>query len=101
VSPPDVRPLQRASAIPIQYSADESKRLAAYLEVAKDLGPKFDDFVESLPKKHDSSVEWLADVNKRIHDSVKYGKRKAAGVLSPDDTLQNGGTCRDFTWLFM
>jgi transglutaminase-like putative cysteine protease len=100
-SRPDFRPLQRASAFPIQYLPEESKRLASYLEPATNLGPRFRQFTDGLPPARASSVDWLADVNKRVLNQAKHFTRLEEGVLSPEDTLDRGGSCRDFAWLLV
>jgi transglutaminase-like putative cysteine protease len=95
------RPLQRASAFPIQYLPEERKRLASYLEPATNLGPRFRQFSEGLPPTQASSVEWLADVSKRVLNQAKHFTRLEEGVFSPEDTLDRGGSCRDFAWLLV
>jgi transglutaminase-like putative cysteine protease len=99
--PLDIRPEARASAFPVQYLDEERKRLAPFLDVGNNTGPKFTQFVESLPKEQGSAVGWLGDVNRRICDKVAYFQRLEEGVLSPESTLERGGTCRDFAWLLV
>jgi transglutaminase-like putative cysteine protease len=99
--PAELRPEPRAVAFPIQYLPDESKRLAAYLERGPPPGPRFEAFVAGLPKKHASSVGWLGEVNRRIHEKVKSFERLEEGVLSPEETLERGGSCRDLAWLLV
>jgi transglutaminase-like putative cysteine protease len=97
----ELHPEQRATAFPIQYLPEESKRLAAFLERTHTPGLRFEQFVAGLPNKHASSLEWLGDVNKRIQEKVKSFVRLEEGVLTPEETLQRGGSCRDLAWLLV
>jgi transglutaminase-like putative cysteine protease len=99
--PLEQRPEQRAAAFPIQYLPDENKRLAAFLERTHTPGRRFEQFVANLPNKHASSLAWLGDVNQRIQEKVKSFVRLDEGVLTPEQTLERGGSCRDLAWLLV
>jgi uncharacterized protein (DUF2126 family) len=48
------------------------------------------------------TVQYLADVNRKVADTIAYTVRMEAGVQSPDETLRRGiGSCRDSGWLLV
>lgn len=100
-APLDLRPEPRVTAFPFQYTPEESKRLAPYLEVSADPGPRLAKFSHDLPRNHASCVTWLADLARRIEKDVKYFTRGEEGVLDPEVTLDKGGSCRDLAWVMI
>jgi uncharacterized protein (DUF2126 family)/transglutaminase-like putative cysteine protease len=48
------------------------------------------------------TVQFLADVNRKVAQTVAYSVRMEAGIQSPDETLaQRVGSCRDSGWLLV
>lgn len=97
--PPEPRPAFYAAAFPFAYTADEAKRLAPFLEVPSDPGPKLAQYSAGVARDHVSSVGWLGDLTRKLHKEVKCFTRDGEGVLSPEETLTTGGSCRDLAWV--
>ncbi|MEM7212063.1 MAG: transglutaminase N-terminal domain-containing protein, partial [Pseudomonadota bacterium] len=88
-----------AQSFPFIYEPELAKDLAPYLETRR-IGPLFDEFMTIVPRKDDSTNDFLVDVNRLVQDAVAYTIRMEPGVQSPEDTLDKGsGSCRDSAWL--
>ncbi|MDX6767549.1 MAG: transglutaminase family protein [Candidatus Methylacidiphilales bacterium] len=47
------------------------------------------------------TVDVLARLNQSLHASLAYSRREEAGIRTPAQTLLQGGSCRDFSVLFI
>lgn len=90
-----------AADFPFTYAPRLGDALAPYLRCDAS-GPRLRDFVATLPRQPMPSVAYITEVNRAAHAAVAYRRRLEAGVLSPEDTLENGdGSCRDSSWMLV
>ncbi len=90
-----------AEEFPFAYPDELAGELAPYLETASG-GEKLSAFLASLPKERRRTVEFLVELNERVHGDVRYVVRMEPGVQEPEETLSRGsGSCRDSAWLLV
>ena len=91
-----------AETVPFDYEPELLGDLDPYLD-AEEATPRFREWLESLPAQADQpTVDFIVDLNRRIHDSIKYLIRMEPGVQTPDYTLRlASGSCRDSGWLLV
>ena len=90
-----------AEEFPFAYPDELAGELAPYLESASG-GEKLSAFLASLPKERRRTVEFLVELNERVHGDVRYVVRMEPGVQEPEETLSRGsGSCRDSAWLLV
>ena len=87
-----------------RYPFDYEPGLAADLEpYRRAVDTAFvDDWLGPPPANGQRSVDFLAELNRRIAGDVDYTVRLEHGVQSPDQTLRSRvGSCRDSAWLLV
>jgi uncharacterized protein (DUF2126 family)/transglutaminase-like putative cysteine protease len=90
-----------AEQFPFAYADELRAELIPYLEI-EPAGEALTDFVASLPKERRQTVQFLVDLNGRVHRDVRYVIRMEPGVQAPDETLRLAcGSCRDSAWLLV
>ncbi|MCO8120295.1 transglutaminase family protein [Stieleria sp. TO1_6] len=90
-----------AESWPFTYAPEIKQQLAPYLAVDP-LTPKFESFVESLPKSRERVIDFLVDVNRIAQQTIDYTVRMEPGVQTPEKTLTlASGSCRDSAWLLV
>ena len=90
-----------AEKFPFCYSTELKAELAPYL-TAQPMGPQLSTFFKNVPKRERRSIDFLVELNSRIHRKVSYTVRMEPGVQTPEQTLVLGsGSCRDSGWLLV
>lgn len=90
-----------AEHFPFSYSVELKADLAPYLTIAP-MGPKLAAFHKNVPRRARRSIDFLVDLNSRVHRKVSYTVRMEPGVQTPEETLTLGsGSCRDSGWLLV
>lgn len=90
-----------AEAFPFAYSDELRRDLAAYFE-PEPAGPELVRFLATLPRSAEKTVDFIVDLNRRLHEAVRYVIRMEPGVQTPEETLTlASGSCRDSAWLMV
>lgn len=90
-----------AEHFPFQYTPELKAELASYL-IAMPMGPRLTTFFKNLPRRQRRSIDFLVELNSRVHRNVRYTVRMEPGVQTPEQTLELGsGSCRDSGWLLV
>jgi uncharacterized protein (DUF2126 family)/transglutaminase-like putative cysteine protease len=90
-----------AETFPFAYEQALGVELKPNLE-AEPAGPRLSSFLADLPKGPTRTVDFLVDLNWRVHKLVSYVIRMEPGVQTPEETLELGsGSCRDSAWLLV
>lgn len=99
INPFDFFVAEEAKEFPFKYDEQTLKELQPYLE--KDAATsRFADYMASVPRKHDVTIDFVCDLNRQLARDIKYLIRMEPGVQSPEETLTKlSGSCRDSAWL--
>jgi uncharacterized protein (DUF2126 family)/transglutaminase-like putative cysteine protease len=90
-----------AEKIPFSYEDWQLQELAPYLQRLP-ATPRFQRYLESIPRAPCPSVDFLVALNGRLAQDVRYLIRMAPGVQTPEETLASAcGSCRDSGWLLV
>ncbi len=101
INPFDFFVADEAKDWPFAYERDLKGELMPYLGPLP-LGPRLKDFIASLPRETTNTIDFLCDLNRRLHAAVAYTIRMEPGIQTPEETLQKGtGSCRDSGWLLV
>jgi len=93
-----------AEQFPFNYDAKVAAELAPYLrqDALTASTPAFADFVASIDRTPRATINFLVDLNRRVHELVRYIIRLEPGVQTPEETLTKAcGSCRDSGWLLV
>lgn len=94
----------RAEEVPIQYTPDEWRDLAAYLcPYAEDRDGSVAAWAKGfVAGDMDGTSDVLERIMNTIRDTFTYQAREAEGTQTPGETLKlQSGTCRDYAWLMI
>ncbi len=95
---------ESANRFPFAYDAELRADLAPYL-VVSEADVMLRDWMASLPPVPNGGVaiiDFLVELNRRVHEAVAYTIRMEEGVQTPDETLvKRLGSCRDSAWLLV
>jgi uncharacterized protein (DUF2126 family) len=90
-----------AEQSPFVYDDALKDELAPYL-VADPLTPRLQDFLSSIDRTPQRTIDFLVALNQRLQKDIRYLIRMEPGVQSPEQTLQlASGSCRDTGWLMV
>ena len=86
---------------PFRYEDAVRRELLPYLETLP-RGSRLEEFLAGVPRKSKKTVDFLVDLNRYVHDAVKYVIRMEPGVQTCEETLSlRSGSCRDSAWLLV
>ena len=86
---------------PFSFPPELREDLAAFVE-PEPAGPHLTDLLRSIPRAERNTVDFLVDLNQRLHHMIRYLIRLEPGVQTPEETLRSGaGSCRDTAWLLV
>jgi uncharacterized protein (DUF2126 family)/transglutaminase-like putative cysteine protease len=86
---------------PFDYEPALAEELAPYRRAASK-GPLLDALVDSIPRDHRSTNDFLVTLNRRLNSEIEYRVRLEPGLQSPEETLSlRSGSCRDSGWLLV
>jgi len=90
-----------AEKYPFTYDKQAARELAPFLR-KNARKPKFGDFVASIDRKPQRTIDFLVALNSQINRLVRYVIRLEPGVQTPEQTLTlASGSCRDSAWLLV
>jgi uncharacterized protein (DUF2126 family)/transglutaminase-like putative cysteine protease len=90
-----------AEKYPFTYEPALAKDLAPFLH-RHEGAPKFGDFVASIDRRPQRTIDFLVALNTQVSRLIKYLIRLEPGVQAPEETLALGsGSCRDSAWLLV
>lgn len=86
---------------PFEFPAETREDLAAYVQ-PEPAGPRLKALLASISRDPRNTVDFLVELNQRLHSMVRYVIRLEPGVQTPEETLISGlGSCRDSAWLMV
>jgi transglutaminase-like putative cysteine protease len=90
-------------AAPIQYALADHLLLAPFIAPASEADPEVLKWArERMGPPQEPALEFLARLNRAVHQGFAYGPRSEEGVQAPGETLRLGaGSCRDLAWLMI
>ncbi|MCU0875267.1 MAG: transglutaminase family protein, partial [Pirellulaceae bacterium] len=90
-----------AFEFPFRYADWLSEELRPYLKTLP-VGQRLQAFLDHVPRRAAGTVDFLVDLNRYVHEAVRYIIRLEPGVQTCDQTLSLGsGSCRDSAWLLV
>ena len=94
-----------AEQFPFVYSNENARELAPYLELVPHT-PRLMAWVQKARAaflgKPITTIDLLIAVNRMVRGDVDYLIRMEPGILTPEQTLEQGkGSCRDSAWLLV
>ena len=90
-----------AEQFPFAYEPWLRKDLAPFLEASDD-GEKLADFVRTIDRRPQRTIDFLVGLNAGLSKEIRYVIRLEPGVQTPGETLDlRRGSCRDTGWLLV
>jgi len=90
-----------AEQVPFQYASSLKEELQSYLD-KDNKTPLFKKYLTTLDRKRQRTIDFLVQINQRLHKDIRYTIRMEPGVQTPEETLQlQSGSCRDSAWLLV
>lgn len=86
---------------PFSYEPELARELVPYLET-EPAGERLRGLLDDVRRRDVRTVDYLVELNRRLHRDIKYIIRLEAGVQTCEETLQlRSGSCRDSAWLLV
>jgi len=90
-----------ASHFPFAYDPLLARELIPYLET-EPAGPRLSSLVKELRAADLRTVDYIVELNRRVHERIRYLIRLEPGIQSCEQTLElASGSCRDSAWLLV
>jgi len=90
-----------AETYPFDYPEEIRPDLAIY-KAAEDNGPLFEEFLATISRDSERTVDFVVNLNARLSREIGYVIRMEPGVQTPEETLRlRSGSCRDTSWLLV
>ncbi|MEK7344704.1 MAG: transglutaminase family protein [Pseudomonadota bacterium] len=90
-----------AEEVPFVYADTVKEELQSYLTLDHPT-PQFKKYLASLDRKRQRTIDFLVQINQRLHQDIRYTIRMEPGVQTPEETLTlQSGSCRDSAWLLV
>ena len=90
-----------AETFPFVYAPELREELSPYL-AGEPVGPHLQALLDGLDRTARGTVDFLVDLNFRLHQAVRYVIRMEPGVQTPEETLGlASGSCRDSAWVLV
>ncbi|TNF58180.1 MAG: transglutaminase family protein [Burkholderiales bacterium] len=90
-----------AENFPFLYEKAQQQELSPYL-ATEALTPLLSHYLAQVDRSERRTIDFLVDINQRLHRDIAYTIRMEPGVQTPEQTLQlKSGSCRDSGWLLV
>jgi uncharacterized protein (DUF2126 family)/transglutaminase-like putative cysteine protease len=90
-----------ATFFPFVYDPVLARELIPYLETEPS-GPRLLSLVAELRRDHVRTVDYIVELNHRVHQRIRYLIRLEPGIQTCEQTIELGsGSCRDSGWLLV
>ncbi|MFO0889070.1 MAG: transglutaminase family protein [Isosphaeraceae bacterium] len=90
-----------AGHYPFTYEPLLARELIPYLET-ETAGPRLRSLVAELRRSDVRTVDYIVELNRRVHERIRYLIRLEPGVQTCERTLElASGSCRDSGWLLV
>ena len=101
INPFDFFVEEAAEKFPFRYDAILARELIPYLET-EPAGPRLQALASELRGRDVRTVDYIVELNRRLHEKIRYIIRLEPGVQPCEQTLELGsGSCRDTGWLLV
>ncbi len=92
---------ESAEHYPFTYDAILAKELLPYAET-EPAGPLLGSLIEEFRAAGVRTVDYIVELNRRLHEKIRYLIRLEPGIQPCEQTLELGsGSCRDTGWLLV
>jgi uncharacterized protein (DUF2126 family)/transglutaminase-like putative cysteine protease len=86
---------------PFTFTGELREDLSAFVG-PEEARPRLQELLMTISRDQRNTVEFLVELNQRLHSMVRYIVRLEPGVQTPEETLITGaGSCRDSAWLLV